>query len=329
MKNKKNLPIITVILPTFNEEKIIERCLKSIRGQNYPQEKIEILVIDDYSTDKTVKIAKKFNVKVVYNGSHDCQIARAIGLRKARGKLVLNIDADNVLPNFSWIRKSVQAFCENTDLVGTQPCWYKYNPNDHLINRYCALFGVTHPLPFYLKKRSFMMTTEKKWMYPKTLAQEKENYFLLKFAPENMPTLGAQGFLVKRELLLKTTYEPMFFHIDSILDLVRMGHNFFAMIKLSIEHQYTQSFLEYYQKLYRYTANFLRYRNMRRYTYFTSALRCSWALFLMMTVVVPFIESIKGFLKIRDFAWFLHPLFCFTTPFVSAYAVLKWRIRTE
>ncbi len=51
----KELPNISVVIPAYNEEKIINRCIASIKIQDYPQEKVDIVVIDDGSTDSTVK----------------------------------------------------------------------------------------------------------------------------------------------------------------------------------------------------------------------------------------------------------------------------------
>jgi len=52
--------IVSVIITTKNEEKNIENCLRSIKNQNYPREKIEIIVVDNNSLDKTKEIALKY-----------------------------------------------------------------------------------------------------------------------------------------------------------------------------------------------------------------------------------------------------------------------------
>ena len=54
----KNI-VITVVMPTYNSEHTIEKALQSIRNQTYPQDSIEILVVDGGSTDKTLSIAQK------------------------------------------------------------------------------------------------------------------------------------------------------------------------------------------------------------------------------------------------------------------------------
>jgi len=53
-------PKISVIVPTYNEEKFIGKCLKALNTQTLPRDEYEIIVSDSSSTDRTVKIAKKF-----------------------------------------------------------------------------------------------------------------------------------------------------------------------------------------------------------------------------------------------------------------------------
>ena len=59
-------PVVSVIVTTRNEEHNIANCLESIKVQNYPQDKIEIIVVDNNSLDKTKEIALKYTNKI-YN----------------------------------------------------------------------------------------------------------------------------------------------------------------------------------------------------------------------------------------------------------------------
>lgn len=67
MKNKalSRFPSITVIIATYNSNKTIKECLKSVRSQDYPQGKIDILLADGGSSDNTLQIARKFNVNII------------------------------------------------------------------------------------------------------------------------------------------------------------------------------------------------------------------------------------------------------------------------
>ncbi|MBI2595336.1 glycosyltransferase [Candidatus Daviesbacteria bacterium] len=88
----KIYPTVSIIVPTKNEEQNIGRCLKSIKRQKYGG-KIEIIVVDNFSEDKTVKLAKLFTKKVFLQGS-ERSTQRNFGAQIAKGKYLLFIDAD-------------------------------------------------------------------------------------------------------------------------------------------------------------------------------------------------------------------------------------------
>src|SRR3989344_1466921 len=102
-----NYPKISIVMPVYNEEDKIKSCLQSIREQNYPQDKIEIVFVDDDSTDNTLKISKKYNIKLVRNGKHDYDIGKSIGIKNATGEYIMFLDADNILTNKDWIKKII------------------------------------------------------------------------------------------------------------------------------------------------------------------------------------------------------------------------------
>ncbi len=91
-------PLVSIIISTKDEEKNIERCLKSIKRQNY-KGSIEIVVVDNYSTDKTLKLARKYT-RNVFLKSPERSAQRNFGAKKARGVWLLFLDADMELsPN--------------------------------------------------------------------------------------------------------------------------------------------------------------------------------------------------------------------------------------
>jgi glycosyltransferase involved in cell wall biosynthesis len=85
-------PLISIIIPTKNEKNNITRCLWSIKNQNY-KGKIEIIVVDNHSWDKTLSLAKNFTSRV-YNDGNERSQQRNIGAKKAKGQWLLFIDAD-------------------------------------------------------------------------------------------------------------------------------------------------------------------------------------------------------------------------------------------
>jgi len=87
-------PLVSVIIPTKNSEDSIEKCLESLRNQSYKN--VEIIVVDNYSMDKTAEIAKNFKVKIFSKGpERSAQVN--FGAQKANGKYVYRVDSDFVL----------------------------------------------------------------------------------------------------------------------------------------------------------------------------------------------------------------------------------------
>lgn len=93
-------PSTSIVMCSLNEEKFIERALKSIQEQNiikeYP-EKFEFLLIDSHSEDRTVEIAKKYSWKVI-DAPRGKLTARDIGFKEAKGKIVVSVDCDTYYP---------------------------------------------------------------------------------------------------------------------------------------------------------------------------------------------------------------------------------------
>lgn len=84
-------PIVSIIVPTKDEQKNLERLLESLKQQTFKD--LEMIVVDNNSTDSTTQIAKRFTEKV-YNHGPERSAQRNFGLRKALGKYVLFVDAD-------------------------------------------------------------------------------------------------------------------------------------------------------------------------------------------------------------------------------------------
>jgi glycosyltransferase involved in cell wall biosynthesis len=97
-------PLVSVIITTKNEEKNIEKCIKGIIYQTY--ENVEIIVVDNNSTDKTKEISKEYTKKV-FNFGPERSSQRNFGMiKKAKGKYVMFLDADMIISP-SLIEKSV------------------------------------------------------------------------------------------------------------------------------------------------------------------------------------------------------------------------------
>lgn len=87
-------PMVSIIVTTKNEEKNIENCLRSVKEQTYKN--IELIVVDNFSEDKTVENAEKYTTKVYLKGPERSS-QRNYGVQVSCGKYLLYLDADMIL----------------------------------------------------------------------------------------------------------------------------------------------------------------------------------------------------------------------------------------
>ena len=100
---KKN-SIVSVIVPVFNDEKRIARCIESVINQSYSN--FELLIIDDGSKDSSARIANNFalkdgRIKLISSSNKGPSSARNIGIRKSIGEFIFFLDSDDYLENYS------------------------------------------------------------------------------------------------------------------------------------------------------------------------------------------------------------------------------------
>jgi glycosyltransferase involved in cell wall biosynthesis len=107
---KENL-MISVIIPTFNEEENIAQCLVSLSHQTVPRKDYEIIVVDGGSKDATCEIAKKYADKVFTQTSKKVGGARNDGVAASSGEIVATTDADCILPP-TWIENLRKDFVD-------------------------------------------------------------------------------------------------------------------------------------------------------------------------------------------------------------------------
>jgi glycosyltransferase involved in cell wall biosynthesis len=86
--------LVSVIVTTKNEEKNIENCLRSIKAQTFKN--VELIVVDNFSEDKTIEIAEKYGAKV-YSKGPERSSQRNYGVYVSKGEYLLYLDADMIL----------------------------------------------------------------------------------------------------------------------------------------------------------------------------------------------------------------------------------------
>lgn len=113
-------PIFSIIIPAYNAERFIERCIDSVCAEKR-EEQYEVIVVDDGSTDATRNIldrkaSGKKNMQVIYSENKGVSHARNEALRRAEGKFILFLDADDYFLD-GWYKIILDGIQKNCDLV--------------------------------------------------------------------------------------------------------------------------------------------------------------------------------------------------------------------
>jgi len=319
-----NFPFISVLIPTLNASSVLEGSLKSVANQDYPQDKIEIIIADGGSTDDTLGIISKFQIlnpklqiKVLPNPLKTGEAGKAVALRHARGELVALIDSDNVLPEKNWLRRMVEPFSD-PEIIGSEPWEFTYRRRDGFIDRYCALMGMNDPLCYFLGNYDRRNVLSGKWTGLSVEQEDKGGWVKVTLKPPAIPTIGANGTILRREILDKSGLVGNYlFDIDIIASLAAKKPVKFAKVKTGIIHLYCGSNTgKFIRKQKRRVKDYLYYQKIgvRNYPWQKqNKLGLLRFVFSCITIVPLIYQSLKGFFKKPDLAWFFHPLACWVT----------------
>jgi cellulose synthase/poly-beta-1,6-N-acetylglucosamine synthase-like glycosyltransferase len=150
----KKFYYVSLVIPCWNEEKVIIKTLKNLINLDYPKNKYEIIVVDDGSTDKTYEKVKKFikkrktsvKIKVFKKENGGKGSAMNYGFKKAKGEIVINVDADSYVAKGAL--KKILGYFEDKKVAAVTSAMSIYKPKGFWLNLQYAEFM----LGMYLRK---------------------------------------------------------------------------------------------------------------------------------------------------------------------------------
>ena len=157
-------PLVSVIIPTYNRASLLKRAIKSVLDQTYKN--LEIIIVDDGSTDRTEEIVKDFSDKRIryihHSKNRGVSAARNRGVKSSKGNFIALLDHDDeYLPER--IEKSLKVFKDAPESLGmVWSNFWKVNPV-----RDVSLNGVNKEKKVAFLKYS--LEDVKKWMFPMPL----------------------------------------------------------------------------------------------------------------------------------------------------------------
>jgi cellulose synthase/poly-beta-1,6-N-acetylglucosamine synthase-like glycosyltransferase len=119
----ESAPPVTVLLPVRDEEAELPQCLASLAAQEYPEAQLEVLIIDDHSSDRSAEIVRaraaedsRFRLLSCAAGEEGKKAALTRGVSAARGEIIVTTDAD-CRHDAQWLRALLQPFADGADVV--------------------------------------------------------------------------------------------------------------------------------------------------------------------------------------------------------------------
>ena len=295
-------PSISIVVPTYNEEDNIERCLDSIYFQDYPKELLEVIVVDNYSEDKTLELIKRYPVTVLMNRKKDAQVSKMIGFRKATGDLFYYMDADLEFVNKDYLKKLLKPLLEDPQIVGSSGKIIQA-PQDTSLNKF---------LTYDIHQRDPVL----EYFSPSilsTVSEKRDGYLLCEYTPEIIPPVGRCLFWRKKLMQTPIWKEEKFMELDNLVILVKNGFTRFAFVPEAIEyHLHVKGIKSLINKRLRnIDRNFLPSYKTRRYTWFNLGNKRDVfkILFWIMYAHLIIPAAVKGFIKavhFRDFRCILY-----------------------
>ena len=166
----KKKPLVSVIIPAYNAEKYILECLDSVFNQEY--EPLEVIVVDDGSTDATISLIKNKGIIVLEQDSKGGCAARNKGFTNSNGDFIQFLDADDILaPNK--ISSQIEQLISNPDAVsnGRWGRFYSDDPiNEHITwGPHESLQETMEPVEWLCQNH---MSQTACWLSPRVLIEE-------------------------------------------------------------------------------------------------------------------------------------------------------------
>jgi len=333
--NDKSLPAVSILTYTYNGEKCIKECLASLFSQDYPIKKIEWIIADGGSKDKTVEIIQEYakkHPKIIrfYESPTEHSYAGNEGYsmfaRKVSNELVLFLEQEDILVQKDWLKNMVRVFVENKKISAVQSRIATPKKGSS-VEKYLGAIGINDPFAIPYSLNAQLTLNPGKFKY-----NPAGDFYVYQASTKNFLYAGGGGFMIRK---------GAFFNSGGWIQdtdlFYRMGMNHYIVAiprKLRIMKKNARTLREFLAKRGFHVQYYLSKNYYGRDFYWFDLKKNSFGqnIKFIKNVIgnllfVPGIfTGLKMFFKSRSFFWLLHPVMQFSITssyiFVRIYAML-------
>lgn len=311
-------PLISFVTPMKEKDFRVIKLLKSIRNQDYPQERIEIIITDGGSEPKVLEECQKYNVKIFKNPKQLAEgagMGKDQGIWKSHGEFIVIAESDVELIGKEWINNMLKPLIRDKDVFASVPRLY-VSSDDNLVNRYLSYIGVD---PFAVYR-----SIEGQIELNKGLKKIRhEGYSLIELDAKEPFCMGSNGFMFRRDLIKNVGDYAQ--DVEFIARLAKAGYRKFAVVENArVWHRNVRGFWDFLKKRIKWTRNYSNvYVNEKKdFKWVNDKIRFIGYIFMNLMIFPNFPVSIQKFIDYKDSAWLLHPAMLFYSTALNIYFTL-------
>jgi len=328
-------PKVSIATCTYNGDRIIEEYFEHIFSQDYPKDKMEIILADGGSTDKTLEIIKKYQKKYpkminLFHNKEQFSIGKGKGMdqatRKAKGEFVVQIDQDNILVQKDWLKNMVKILIENPDITGVQSRLL-VPKNSSPADKYVNALGIEDPFALNYSLNAQIVLNPRKFKYNKT-----GDFFVYTINKENFFYAGDNGFVIRRKDLIETGGYTQ--DIDNVYRMALSDKKYKIAVprNIKLHHKTTTSLKHMIEKRMYYVGHYLLENFEKRDFYWLHEdntrkqnLRFLKSVISNLLFLPALVKGTEMALKERKAFWLVHPIatFSITAGYIYKYFQVK------
>ena len=312
------LPLVSFLIPTLNAAGILEVCLQSIVKQDYPPDRMEIVLADGASTDGTRELAKRYHCRVIDNPRRGYDSGKCEAFAASTGEFVVFVDADNEITHSDFVRRAVEALERQPQALGLE----SYYLGSARMTSFCVylseLLHISDPVAWMMSVNPVLIESNggvERWTFP----------------PGSLAfPMGANGFVFRRSDLAHLSADDLFEDCTVVLELAQRGRTEWLRIAGRGVHHYVVSGLgDFVRKRRRQTFHFLAQRSDQKisWTQFRPTVPGWLACLYCATVVGPLYHTLRGLWRTHNPAWFWHPVTCLASVYGISWGVITYWTR--